>query len=60
MCFNKLEEVGLRFDKICKYSEFKEDIFQDFLRYFEDTWIKGKPFYPKLWNFSEGIMKKIN
>ena len=54
MCFNKLDDLESRFEKISKSAQFKDELFPEFLKYFEDTWIRGRPFYPRLWNFYEG------
>ena len=57
LCFNNLEDVEKRFDKISKAAQFKEDHFQEFLKYFQQTLIKGRPFYPRLYLEGNIILK---
>jgi hypothetical protein len=54
LCFNKLDDVSKRFEKISKSATYNNESYIGFLKYFEETWINGHPFYPRLWNYSEG------
>ena len=48
MAFNKLEEVWERFEKIRKHFSKEEECYQQFFKYFENTWMSGRPYTPAL------------
>ena len=59
LAFTKESLVEERFEKIQKFYSQKDELLKSFLIYFENSYLKGKPFTKKLWNYANGLEKSM-